>query len=356
MLLKNTLASAVVKAVPDGAPTKDWLEAAAIGMASAYVIQVTPRMAETWLKQNTLEGKGNRKFRKAHARTIAEEMRRGEWKLTHQGIAFGMSGRLLDGQHRLSAIVESGTTQSILVFIDAPEDTFDNHDRGAMRGIADILAKDAKLTSLGTTLVRLCTRGAFNMQRKPIPSEVAKVIDVFTPDIQAMKDASATERPGRTLAAIKAAWLIQHHGASEPDKKLLCQQWKAFAEYDPKRMDETTASGDKRLEHYRAQRGGSMEIESACIGWLMFDPARRDLSRVIIKNTSTAMDELRAAARVILPELVPLEAASKKLVADKSTHGNTGVARGWADPAMGPVYRARAQAVIAAKRGQAQAA
>lgn len=327
------------KHMPHGAPTKYWLESAAVGMAPAYIIEVTPKMAETWLQQNTLEGKGNRRFRKSHAHTIAEEMRRGEWKLTHQGIAFGTSGRLLDGQHRLMAIVESGTTQPLLVFVDAPEDAFANHDRGAMRGMSDILAKDQKLVTLGSTMVRLCTRGAFNAQRKPIPSEVEKVLTVFMSSIEAMREVTTVDRVGRTLAAIKVAWLLHYHSASDADRKVLRTQWKAFAEYDTKRMDESTASGDKRLENFRAMRGGALEIETACIGWLMFDPARRDLERIIIRNTSAAMDELRAAARTIMPELVPVEAPPKKVALPKSVKP---VLRGWEDPKIGPILRQRA--------------
>lgn len=344
-MLRTTLAAAVQQPLSEGAPTKDWLVAAAVANAEAYVVAVTPKMAATWLQQNTLDGKSNRRFRRAHAQSIAEEMRRGEWKLTHQGIAFGTSGRLLDGQHRLTAIVESGTTQLMLVFIDVPEDTFANHDRGAMRGLADILSRDSKLISLASTLVRLTTRGAFSMQRKAIPSEVEKVLEVFAPDIAALREASTTDRVGRTLASIRAAWILHHHGASESEQKLLRQQWKAFAEFDPKRMDESTAAGDRRLENFRAVRGGALEIESACVGWIMFDPARRDLTRVVIHNTSTAMDELRTKARSIMPELTPLDTTAKKTV-----HGNAGVQRGWANPDIGPAIRAKAQAAILAKR------
>ncbi len=37
-------------------------------------------------------------------------MREGHWDTTHQGIAIASDGTLVDGQHRLLAIVESGVT------------------------------------------------------------------------------------------------------------------------------------------------------------------------------------------------------------------------------------------------------
>lgn len=330
--------------LPEGAPTKDWLERVAV-VTEAYVVTVTPKIAAEWLKQN----RDNRRFRKAHMRTIATEMARGEWRMTHQGVAFGTSGRLLDGQHRLQAIIESGTTQSLLVFIDAPEQGFANFDRGAQRGISDILLRDPKSISIIGTLARLCVRGAHEQTRKITPIEVQKALEIFAPDLEAMHEASAVNRTGRTLAAIRAAWLVHYHGAGEADKRLLREQWKAFAEYNPRKMDDSTASGDRRLENFKAVRGGAVEIESACIGWLMFDPSRRDLTRVLIRNSYTALDEMRDAARVIMPKLVPSEVKKLRVDADKPKSER------WtpmADPKLGPELRAKAMAAIAAKRAE----
>ena len=296
---KTVRAAALAKVVPTGAPSRDWLGDTAIGMAEAYVVNVSPRMAEAWLEQNAR----NRRLRGAHMRTLAEEMRQGQWKLTHQGIAFGTSGRLLDGQHRLRAVVESGAPQPMLVFIDAPEDAFPNHDRGAMRGMSDILLKDAKLVSVAVTLARISLRGPFDRHRKPLPHEVGLLLETIAPDIEAMMTASVATRQGRTLSSIRGAWLVRHHLADAAGRRLLCEQWKAFADYVPKRMDESTASGDRRLENFKAIRGGAVEIESACIGWLMFDPERRELSRVLIRQSATAIDELRAGVRQIVPGL-----------------------------------------------------
>ena len=55
---------------------------------------------------------------------IARDMKAGHWRLTHQGIAFDPAGVLIDGQHRLWAIVESDTTllawSAAALFIAAP--------------------------------------------------------------------------------------------------------------------------------------------------------------------------------------------------------------------------------------------
>ncbi len=65
---------------------------------------ITPEMAEKYLEHNS----DNRKMRQATIATYADDMKNGRWEMTHQGIAFNTAGELVDGQHRLAAIVLSG--------------------------------------------------------------------------------------------------------------------------------------------------------------------------------------------------------------------------------------------------------
>lgn len=68
------------------------------------IMRVTPEMAATWLEMNTNNRKKNRERINAYARAMLA----GRWVLTHQGIAFDENGNLIDGQHRLEAIVKAG--------------------------------------------------------------------------------------------------------------------------------------------------------------------------------------------------------------------------------------------------------
>lgn len=76
-------------------------------------IQVTPRLAREWLKRNSK----NRPIRPSHVETLRASFERGEYVMTHQGIAFGDDGELIDGQHRLTAIslLPDGVTFPMLV-------------------------------------------------------------------------------------------------------------------------------------------------------------------------------------------------------------------------------------------------
>lgn len=97
---------------------------------------VTPRKAAELLERNT----ANRPLSQRTVREFAQAMSRGEWRVTHQGIAIDTTGALVDGQHRLAAIIEADTPVEITVFTEVPVGAFDVLDTGRRRNAADVLA------------------------------------------------------------------------------------------------------------------------------------------------------------------------------------------------------------------------
>ena len=81
------------------------------------VIDITPTFAEAVLSQCNGH---NRKLIDAHAERLSQEMKAGRWWLSHQGIAFSPNRVLLDGQHRLWAVILSGVTVPMRVFFNEP--------------------------------------------------------------------------------------------------------------------------------------------------------------------------------------------------------------------------------------------
>jgi len=71
------------------------------GVLRQDVINVTMTIAKKWLATNT----HNRNISQSRVDTYATDMLADKWHLTHQGIAFDTHGVLMDGQHRLSAVV-----------------------------------------------------------------------------------------------------------------------------------------------------------------------------------------------------------------------------------------------------------
>ena len=98
------------------------------------VIAITPELAAYWLEKNHCD---NRKLRKDLVSEYAKDMECGRWILTHQGIAFDREGRLIDGQHRLAAVVKSGAVVQMAVTWNIPKDAFLFLDCGLRRRDSD---------------------------------------------------------------------------------------------------------------------------------------------------------------------------------------------------------------------------
>lgn len=105
---------------------------------------ITPAKAAQLLEANT----SNRPLSRSVVRSFAEAMQRGEWKTTHQGIALDSNGVLIDGQHRLAAIVEADVPVKLTVFTEVSPDSFDVLDTGKKRNAADVLAIEGEKNTL----------------------------------------------------------------------------------------------------------------------------------------------------------------------------------------------------------------
>lgn len=110
------------------------------------VEQITPAHAKHLL--DTTNPPENRVIRESLVEALYRSIIGGRWMLTHQGIAFDVQGRLIDGQHRLTAIYCSGVTVPMNVTYGVDPDTFAVVDTGARRSAGDVLAP---LTNLGGT-------------------------------------------------------------------------------------------------------------------------------------------------------------------------------------------------------------
>ncbi|MEV6744249.1 hypothetical protein AB0N21_07565 [Streptomyces sp. NPDC051080] len=103
------------------------------------LVQVTPEMSEILLSRTVV----NRRLDWGQVDFLADSIIRGEWQLTHQGIALDGpldTGCLLDGQHRLNAIIKAGIPVWIYVFEGLPRTAFPVLDTGKRRSGVDTLS------------------------------------------------------------------------------------------------------------------------------------------------------------------------------------------------------------------------
>lgn len=111
---------------------------------------ITPALAKEYLEKNAIN---NRHLRPSHIEALATAMRRGEWILSHQGIAFNTNGKLIDGQHRLWAIIKYGFPVQINVTRGALPESFLVDDLGLKRTVTDVLGGNQKGNAIATFIV-----------------------------------------------------------------------------------------------------------------------------------------------------------------------------------------------------------
>jgi hypothetical protein len=96
---------------------------------------ITPAIAAKMLEANT----GNRPLTKAIVERYTSDIKSGNWANDGSPIRFARCGRLLDGQHRLNAVVNAGVAIDAVVMRGLDDDAFKTMDTGKARGGADIL-------------------------------------------------------------------------------------------------------------------------------------------------------------------------------------------------------------------------
>lgn len=99
-------------------------------------VVLTPAIAQALISRN----EGNRKVTRQHVNMLADAMRRGEWRQTHEAIAVSKTGRLLDGQHRAMAVIASGVSIETAVVFGLDDEAFAVINIGRNRSASDAMA------------------------------------------------------------------------------------------------------------------------------------------------------------------------------------------------------------------------
>jgi hypothetical protein len=182
--------------------------------APSYV-RVTPDMAKRLLAHN----KVNRNLRAHKVNQYARDMASGNWSLSNDAICVAPDGRLLNGQHRLHAVVKSGVTVTFLVIRNMPADSMSTMDSGVARTAGDVFGrvgageKHANLLASTLKQLVLVESGRVYMDSKvqaTSHSELAEFLDanplVRESVAEAAKVKSQIDSPPTPVAV--AHWLI----------------------------------------------------------------------------------------------------------------------------------------------------
>lgn len=159
-------------------------------------MEVTPALAKRWLEKNSDQ---QRPVSWSRVEAFAADMRNGEWKLTHQAIAFDADNTLIDGQHRLQAVVMSGKSVRMVVATNPEADFSDPIDRGTPRSINQILGMSSRRQAALNTL-RMLEQGYYITA----PLTVAQAVEIQEHHEKSLNALQASKLRGPVLGA--CAW------------------------------------------------------------------------------------------------------------------------------------------------------
>lgn len=114
---------------------------------------ISPKEAVEMLKLNT----ANRKINENHVDFLVKEMFTGNWMFDGQPIRLNDKGRVLDGQHRLNAVIKYGKPIKFLIIKGVDTEAFKVMDSGRSRTSGDVLGikgyKNANVLSAAAKLI-----------------------------------------------------------------------------------------------------------------------------------------------------------------------------------------------------------
>lgn len=155
--------------VSDHTRHKYWLKYQDMGKIEVFRVLMTPEMATKILNGSSIK---NRKANKKNEQRLQRDVIRGDYSVTHQGIALSPDMDVVDGHHRLRVCIATGIALPMFVFMNVPKESMPFVDRGYGRTVDQDLDMDgldqAKVrVALARSCIELLGYVSTNLGNKP---------------------------------------------------------------------------------------------------------------------------------------------------------------------------------------------
>jgi len=176
------------------------------------VIDASATILEAMLERNTL----NRGKKRTEIARMTNDISNGEWDFNGNTFVFSASGRMLDGQNRGQAIVNSGVENILILVVEGvPESAADSLDQGVRRRPMDILALQginppykSVVVSMANTLMQSSIQGGRFYSAEQIANYAKENLDRFVHiatwaramSVEAPRAQSKVKKNGRSIA------------------------------------------------------------------------------------------------------------------------------------------------------------
>lgn len=226
-----------------------------------------------------------RKLSKKQVAHFAHHIKNRTFEVTHQGIALDENGKLVDGQHRLTAIVNTGVEVQMLVTRGIPLKAVMVVDRGMKRDSAAVLGCDKRIA----IVINLAARIAADYPNQPLESDLQKFKNLLIGDTELLINSYGRSQSRLTSAPVKLGAVLNMD--QHPD--FVCQQYKAFCSGDFPTQTKPVQWLYKRIT---GDRIADMPMILA-YSLRAFNPSNKDAQSVYVKNVGLHMLEIRKLLR-----------------------------------------------------------
>lgn len=266
---------------------------------SVSIVNITPDVAREMLAKNT----SNRSIKKSAVVRYATIMKSGNWTLSPDGIVFSKD-RLIQGQHRLHAVIFADVPINFIVWTNVGDDVFSVLDRGVTRSASDALGIDRRLSEVASFICKLSgnDRSASITNNRPLDEDVRMVAEVFSPYHEFLLENVKSSTPVFSTASFRSAACLRM--AAGYDKHYIRGVYEGLvlgAVHElPKIAQQIVGAVASNRVGGASVSPTARALDLFSRAWVVFDPMKKDNDRVIVRNNETAISDMRKIVSVML--------------------------------------------------------
>lgn len=280
---------------------------------------ITPELAKTYLAMST----GNRsvngeiKMHKSQIDFLKSIILRNEWVITPSGVAFDVTGRLIDAHHRLQAIIEAGVPVYMMVTRGMPVDSYSGIDTGGrLRSPSEILG----VSRSATEVLRIGLQFAYNdTAHKATIGEIEKCMGSRLIEVHdELMAVCPTCRRGLTKAPIRLGVCTNLLRATdEGEFDYIFSQYRAAVLGYKDEMSNVVFN----LREYHAdspnvrKRGVEYRFSAYVRSVMSFDPTNRHAAKIVMRDST--YDAIMAEAVELYSEVLLGKKESRNATGDR---------------------------------------
>lgn len=232
---------------------------------------ITPETAKAYLESNSTH---QRSVREGWVRSLSKMIQDGDFLLTHQGIAFDQEGTLIDGQHRLLAIIRAGKPVQMMVTRFVDKAAWHATDQGVVRTAKEVTGLDRRTAEAA----RFIAKQVHN-EGRPSSKMLIEISNSFLGQKveEIRKFAPSMARYYAQVPMLVIAALRDLMAGGDYAK----HQYRALTLQDFDSMTPASKALCRQVTAGTAQKGGP---DMYCRAWVVFDPDRAGVSKIQVSE------------------------------------------------------------------------